>query len=251
MKSYFTKKLQESNFNSHANILITGTLKNPSSMLLPYLITHFQEETIIVTNFGENLSNLHYQCKRIGVDINKENNLQFIDMFSSIAREIADEYPLTRESPYTHKSYKTITIGQEESLSNIMDNFISNLEKYSKDQTLILSEIEYFLMQLENELSQFILFIMRIIGLGFKRVIFMGNRDIFTEKNFIPLYNLLISESSYRVTIKDLESGYSKDLSGSIEFEYANNTNQELVSKNLKFAKKMSKIVFFEQFKVN
>ena len=251
MKSYFTKKLQESDFDSRNNVLITGTHKNPQELLLPYLFSHSKDRKQVVVDFGENQSKLHYLCKRISLELSKMNNISFYDMFSAMAESIENEYPLTVQPPYSHKKYSSTYISANTEKKAIYLDLIEKLKAEEDKDILILNNVEFMLLDLEDDLSLFFSFYISLCKLGFSKVIVLVNRKVLNGDKFTPILNMLYSQANYTIDIIDLESGYSKDLSGNIEFSYYDTTTIKKVTQNLKFNKKMSRIVFFEQYHVN
>ena len=240
--NFLLKRLKEMEFQDSKIILIEGTPLNPSDNLLPYILKTYKSDFNIL-DFGENPSRFFYLLKRIGLKINLKN---YLDGFSFLSEHIEEDYPITEHTPYSHKIMEDQIYLEKVDSKNNLNILNEKIDEFDDLSTLVIKNIHFLTNFFENDKSSIYEFFERIFGKNFNKIILC--LDFYSEEEKSKSYTekYLLSYSDLIISNIDLESGYSKDISGNLFFKSLK--NMSLDQKNLKFKTCEKEILFFEQF---
>lgn len=240
--NFLLKRLKEMEFQDSKIILIEGTSLNPSDNLLPFILKSYKSDFNLL-DFGENPSRFFYLLKRIGLKINLNN---YIDGFSFLSEFIEADYPITEDTPYSHKVMEDEIYLEKINSQKNLGLINEKINEFNNNSTLVIKNIHFLTNFFENDKNLIYELFEKIFEKDFNKIILC--LDFYSEKekleSFIEKY--FLSYSDLVINNIDLESGFSKDISGNLFFRSLKNINLPL--KNLKFKTSEKEILFFEQF---
>ncbi len=256
------KKLKEFQYDQARRVAIFGTHSNSYDLLIPHLIQMNPKLNYVILNFADSNAHLSFLCKRLGISLPKHSNIQLINGADFLGEWTAGEYPITTEHPFTYYSdvnQSTIQPANSDSDADKVDSILQKLRAARnsigqiQQSCLIIIGLETLFYSFKNDaqVKNLLYFLSQTFELNFPQTINSLNWKALPENHKAIIYNFLESTSSLQLELRDLESGFAKDLSGNLLFSRFDENVGEHMVKSLRFKAKRDCVDFYDQLKIN
>lgn len=260
--SAFHKKLKEFQYEQARRVAIFGTHSNSDDLLISHLIQFNPKLNFVILNFADSNAHLSFLCKRLGISLSKHANIHLIDGADFLGEWTIGEYPITAEPPFTVYSdanQMSIESSDSDTDSGKIEAIVQKLravknsigENQQTRLVIVGLEVLFYAFKNQAEVKGILYFLSQIFKLNFAQTITSINWKAMPEAQKAVLYNFLESASELQLELRDLETGFSKDLSGNILFSRFDGQAGEHLVKSLRFKVKRDAVDFYDQLKIN
>lgn len=277
-KNTLKKYLSEVEIDTKSKIIITHSNQSQPEWLIPPLFKEkiFQNE-ILYSSFGNSFSFLKSLLKRHGLGKSAKKQFEYLNLEDKVAGWVGPDYPIIEikndmhskgfmgyECQFYPEHYDPLSFEFYEEIFEYIEANFGHVKNF------VLTGIEFLILYIDAAISErkqscenknemtvnFYIGVLleSLINSHFEKIVISYNRECIKSVENAPssvsIENLLTSFSEIQLNLLDLKSGYSKQMTGHVQFKNFPKEGQKKVEKLLKFKCNPDSVNFFDRVQI-